>query len=136
MLKFLQSDKFNYPVPLADFFDDLRLSYKSIKGAYEYLSKFDCERALDDINNSGAISLVEDSKGSELIRFVMHKDNDKIEQLFRENHQNRPKVEIDLEKLASEVNDEESLRKKQEEQRKADEERLRQCNLHTHCSDV
>jgi len=128
-LKFLQSDKFNYPIPMADFFDDLRQSYKSIKGAYEYLSKFDCQRALEEIYNSGAISLVEDSKGAQLIRFVMHKDNDKIEQLFRENHQNRPKVEIDLEKLASEINDEESLKKRQEEQRKADEEKLRLCRL-------
>jgi hypothetical protein len=125
VLKFLQSDKFNYPIPMSDFFEDLRMTYKSIKGAYEYLSKFDCEKSLDDIHHSGAISLVEDSKGSQLIRFVMHKDNDKIEQLFRENHQNRPKIEIDLEKLAAEVNDEDSLRKKQEEQRKADEERLK-----------
>lgn len=55
----------------------------------------------------------------------MNCDKDKIEQLLRESHKDRPKAEVDLNLISTEVLSEDKLRKKEEDRKKIDEERIK-----------
>lgn len=52
-------------------------------------------------------------------------DKDKIEQLLRESYKDRPKTEVDLNLISSEALSEDKLRKKEEDRKKMDDERIR-----------
>lgn len=58
--------------------------------------------------------------------FIMNCDKDKIEQLLRESHKDRPKAEVDLSLLSAEPLTEDRARKREEDRKKLDEERIKQ----------
>lgn len=57
--------------------------------------------------------------------FVMNCDRDKIEQLIRESHKDRPKTEVDLNLIDNEILSAERIRKREEDKKKNDEERIK-----------
>lgn len=126
ILKTLQSDSFSYPIPTKDAYEALRQAFKDIKGAYAFLGRLNNDKVLEDIASSGGIRLESLSKGTQLATFIMYVDPDKIEQLCRESYKDRPKIEVDIELIGNETSYEESLRKKEEDQKRSDEERVRQ----------
>ena len=127
ILKYMESENFLYPVPIEDAYNDIRLQYKEIKGAYHFLGSLNYEKVVDDIANSSGVVLEEVSKGIRLSKFITRTDIDKIQQLARESYKDRPKTEVDLELIGNESYYEEALRKKNEEEKKANEERIRKC---------
>lgn len=55
----------------------------------------------------------------------MRCNKDKIEQLLRESHKDRPKTEVDLNLIENELPSEDKIRKREEDRKKADDERIR-----------
>ena len=127
VLKQLQDDKFLYPVPTYDFFEDIRNHYRHIKGAYSYLGKLNCEKVLDDITRTSGILIEEHSKGIYKVKFIMSVNKDKIEQLCRESYRDRPKNEVDLECMGNDINTEDRERKLREDKQREKEELIKRC---------
>ena len=76
-------------------------------------------------SNSKGTIITEHSKGDHLEAFIMSCDKDKIEQLLRESHKDRPKAEVDLNLISTEALSEDKMRKKEEDKRKIDDERIK-----------
>ena len=129
VLKYLQSDEFSYPVPVEDFFEDLRQSFREIKGAYTYLGTLSCDKVLEEIGQCSGVRLESLSKGIQLAKFIMDVNKDKVEQLCRESHKDRPKTEVDLELIGNEATNLERARRMAEDQKKKDEERLKKSRI-------
>lgn len=55
----------------------------------------------------------------------MRIEKDKVEQLHRETYKDRPKTEVDLNLIGNEILSEDRQRKKVEDQKKHDEERIK-----------
>lgn len=56
-------------------------------------------------------------------------DKDKIEQLLRESYKDRPKSEVDLNLMTTENLSEDKIRKKEEDRKKIEDDRIRQSSL-------
>jgi hypothetical protein len=126
VLQMLKPDSFLYPTPTTDFFEDLRNSYKEIKGAYNYLGRLNCEKVLEEIRNSNGIVIEEHSKGTSKSKFIMRVNKDKIQQLCRENHRDRPQKEIDLDCIINDVANEDREKRIKEDKKRLKDELIRQ----------
>jgi hypothetical protein len=125
----LKPDSFLYPTPTTDFFEGLRNSYKEIKGAYNYLGRLNCEKVLEEIRNSNGIVIEEHSKGTSKSKFIMRVNKDKIQQLCRENHRDRPQKEIDLDCIINDVANEDREKRLKEDKKRLKDELIRQRRL-------
>ena len=77
----------------------------------------------------GGIEIKEQSMGDMSRCFIMSVNRDKIEQLLRECHKDRPKIEVDLNLIGNELPSEDVLKKREEDRRRSDEERIRKCRI-------
>lgn len=69
------------------------------------------------------------SIGDRQDKFIMAIDKDKIEQLIRESHKDRPKSEVDLNLIDNEILSEDKLKKKEEDREKLYQDRIKKRKL-------